>query len=92
MHQPNLQRLTDQTDGAIIIKELREALADSGHQVSYTSLRDWARSRPEGPDAPAPATAAPSVYTVVGWITRHPDTAPKKKAPGSMLFATPVLS
>jgi len=42
--------------------------------VPYTSLRDWDRSHLEWPDAPAPAAAAPSVRTVVGWITRHPDT------------------
>ncbi|MFF7947685.1 ISL3 family transposase [Streptomyces griseorubiginosus] len=74
VHQPYLQRRIDETSGAITIKELREELVSCGDQVPYSSLRDWARSRLEWPDAPAPATAGPSVRTVVGWITRHPDT------------------
>jgi len=74
MHQSYLQRRIDDTDGVISIKDLREELAARGHNVPYSSLRDWARSRLEWPDAPAPAAAAPSVRTVVGWITRHPDT------------------
>ncbi|MFF4506899.1 transposase [Streptomyces sp. NPDC001401] len=42
--------------------------------LPYTSLRDWARSRLQWPDTPAPAATAPSVRAIVGWITRHPDT------------------
>ncbi|MDQ1022564.1 transposase [Streptomyces umbrinus] len=74
MHQPYLQRRIDETDGKITIIELRKELAHRGHPVPYSSLRDWARSRLQWPDAPAPAAAAPSVRTVVGWITRHPET------------------
>ncbi|MCG7210151.1 ISL3 family transposase [Streptomyces arenae] len=74
VHQTYLQRRVDETDGAITLIDLREELAARGHQVPYSSLRDWARSRLVWPDAPAPARAAPSVRTVVGWITRHPDT------------------
>ena len=74
MHQLYLQRRIDETDGTITIIELREELAGLGHPVPYSSLRDWARSRLQWPDAPAPAAAAPSVRTVVGWITRHPET------------------
>ncbi|MFI1357732.1 transposase [Streptomyces sp. NPDC020898] len=74
MHQSYLQRRIDDTDGVITIKDLREELATRGHRVPYSSLRDWARSRLEWPNAPAPTAAAPSVRTVVGWITRHPDT------------------
>lgn len=74
VYQPYLQRRIDETDGAITIIELGEELADRGHPVPYSSLRDWARSRLQWPDAPAPAPAAPSVRAVVGWITRHPDT------------------
>ncbi|MEU1274067.1 hypothetical protein [Streptomyces sp. NPDC005799] len=73
VHRPYLQRRIDETEGKISIKELREELADRGWPVPYSSLRDWARSRLQWPDAPAPAAAAPSVRTVVGWITRHPD-------------------
>ncbi|MEU6192546.1 transposase [Streptomyces sp. NPDC047061] len=74
IHQAHLQRRIDEAGGAITIKELRAELADRGHQVPYTSLRDWARSRLQWPDAPARAATAPSVRAVVGWITRHPDT------------------
>ncbi|MCI3277028.1 ISL3 family transposase [Streptomyces cylindrosporus] len=74
VHLSYLQRRIDETDGAITIKDLREELAGRGHRVPYTSLRDWARSRLDWPDAPLTARAAPSVRTVVGWITRHPDT------------------
>jgi transposase len=74
VHQSYLQRRIDDTDGVITIKGLREELAVRGHRVPYSSLRDWARSRLEWPDAPAPTAAAPAVRTVVGWITRHPDT------------------
>ncbi|QUC59160.1 ISL3 family transposase [Streptomyces sp. A2-16] len=74
VHQFYLQRRIDDTYGVITIKDLREELAARGHRVPYSSLRDWARSRLEWPDAPAPTAAAPSVRTVVGWITRHPDT------------------
>ncbi|MFP3989487.1 transposase [Streptomyces sp. E11-3] len=74
IHQPYLQRRIDETDGAITTTQLREELAACGHRVPYSSLRDWTRSRLTWPDAPAPAAAAPSVRTVVGWITRHPDT------------------
>ncbi|MGW0712381.1 transposase [Streptomyces sp. NPDC002643] len=74
VHQSYLQRRIDDTDGVITIKDLREELATRGHRVPYSSLRDWARSRLEWPDAPTPTAAAPSVRTVVGWITRHPDT------------------
>ncbi|MFE7076947.1 ISL3 family transposase [Streptomyces sp. NPDC057620] len=74
IHQSYLQRRIDDTDGVITIKDLREELAARGHRVPYSSLRDWARSRLEWPDAPAPAAAAPSVRSVVGWITRHPET------------------
>jgi len=72
VHQPYLQRRIAETDGAITIIELREELADRGHPVPYSSLRDWARSRLQWPNAPAPAPATPSVRAVVGWITRHP--------------------
>ncbi|QCX82875.1 Transposase (plasmid) [Streptomyces sp. YIM 121038] len=74
MHQPYLQRRIDETEGEITIIELSKELASRGHPVPYISLRDWARIRLQWPDAPAPAAAAPSVRTVVGWITRHPDT------------------
>nr|WP_225859668.1 transposase [Streptomyces albicerus] len=74
LHRLFLQRRIDETDGKISIIELRKELADRGHPVPYSSLRDWARSRLQWPDAPTPAAAAPSVRTVVGWITRHPDT------------------
>jgi len=74
VHQSYLQRRIDDTDGVITVKDLREELAVRGHRVPYSSLRDWARSRLERSDAPAPTAAAPSVRTVVGWITRHPDT------------------
>lgn len=74
IHQPYLQRRIDEADDTITIIEFREELAGRGHQVPYSSLRDWARSRLQWPDAPAPAAAAPSVRTVAGWITRHLDT------------------
>ncbi|MFF3712867.1 transposase [Streptomyces phaeochromogenes] len=74
LHRLFLQRRIDETNGKISIIELRKELADRGHPVPYSSLRDWARSRLQWPDAPTPAAAAPSVRTVVGWITRHPDT------------------
>ncbi|MFJ1975241.1 transposase [Streptomyces sp. NPDC087903] len=80
VHQPYLQRRIDETDGAITVIELREELADHGHPVPYSSLRDWARSRLQWPNAPAPAPAAPSVRAVVGWITRHPDTLTEDEA------------
>ena len=80
VHQPYLQRRIGETGGAITIKELREELAGDGHRVPYSSLRDWARDRLQWPDAPAPAAAAPSVRTVVGWITRHPDTLTEDEA------------
>ncbi|MFF4509153.1 ISL3 family transposase [Streptomyces sp. NPDC001401] len=73
MHQPYLQRRIDETAGKITIIELRKELGSRGHPVPYSTLRDWARSRLQWPDAPTPAAAAPSVRTVVGWITRHPD-------------------
>jgi transposase len=74
IHLPYLQRRIDETAGQITIWRLRDELADSGHLVPYSSLRDWARSRLQWPDAPVPAAAAPSVRNVVGWITRHPDS------------------
>lgn len=74
IHQLALQRRIDETDGQITIWRLREELAEHGQTVPYTSLRDWARSRLSWPEAPAPAPTPPSVRTVVGWITRHPDT------------------
>ncbi|MGP4005686.1 transposase [Streptomyces sp. 4N124] len=74
VHQPYLQQRIDETDGTITIKDLREELAARGYRVPYTSLRDWARRRLQWPDSPAPAAATLSVRTVVGWITRHPDT------------------
>ncbi|WP_331721270.1 transposase [Streptomyces sp. NBC_00212] len=69
-----LQRRIDETGGRISIKEVRKELAERGRPVPYTTLRDWARTRLQWPEAPAPAAAAPSVRMVVGWITRHPDT------------------
>ncbi|WP_327666678.1 MULTISPECIES: transposase [Streptomyces] len=74
LHQHYLQGRINETDGKITIIELRKELADRGHPVPYSSLRDWARSRLQWPDAPPPVAAAPSVRTVVGWVTRHPDT------------------
>ncbi|MEV6057159.1 ISL3 family transposase [Streptomyces sp. NPDC052107] len=74
MHHHYLQRHIDEAGGKITIIELHKELASRGHPVPYSSLRDWARSRLQWPDAPAPVAAAPSVRTVVGWITRHPDT------------------
>ena len=93
VHQPHLQRRIDETNGTITIKELREELAGCGDQVPYTSLRDWARSRLEWPDAPVPAAAGPSVRTVVGWITRHPDTLTDDETTGlrAVLDARPEL-
>lgn len=76
-HQSYLQHRIDEAKGNVTIKELREDLAERGQLVPYSSLRDWARTRlqwPVRPDAPAPPIAAPSVRTVVGWLTRHPDT------------------
>ncbi|MGQ4437234.1 hypothetical protein [Streptomyces sp. SAS_260] len=73
-HQSNLQRRIDDTDGAITIKDLRGELAARGHRVPYRSLRNLARNRLEWPDAPAPTAMAPSVRTVVVWITHHPET------------------
>ncbi|MEU9171542.1 ISL3 family transposase [Streptomyces sp. NPDC048420] len=74
IHQPYLQRRINETDGRITIWRLRDELADRGHLVPCSSLRDWACNRLQWPAAPVPAAAAPSVRTVVGWITRHPDT------------------
>jgi len=93
VHQPHLQRRIDETSGTITIKELREELADYGDQVPYTSLRDWARSRPEWPDAPVPAAVGPSVWTVVGWIIRHPATLTGEETTGlkAVLDACPEL-
>ncbi|MCX5261755.1 transposase [Streptomyces canus] len=75
------------------MKELREELAGCGDHVPYTSLRDWARSRLEWPDAPVPAAAGPSVRAVVGWITRHPDTLTEEEPTGlkAVLDACPEL-
>jgi transposase len=42
--------------------------------VPYSSLRDWARSRLQWPDGPAPLPATPTVRQVTGWLTRHPST------------------
>jgi len=93
MHRLYLQRRIDETSGTITIKELREELAGRGHGVPYSSLRDWARSRLEWPDAPALASAGPSVRTVVGWITRHPDTLAEDETTQlkSVLDACPEL-
>ncbi|WP_406490231.1 ISL3 family transposase [Streptomyces phaeochromogenes] len=93
VHQPYLQRRIDKSDGAITIKELCEELAGRGHRIPYSSLRDWVRSCLEWPDAPAPTAAAPSVRTVVGWITRHPDTLTEEETtqPKAVLDACPEL-
>ncbi len=70
----SLQRRIDETDGQITIWRLREELAEQGHALPYSSLRDWARTRLTWPNTSIPTLAAPSVRTVVGWITQHPDT------------------
>lgn len=61
--------------------------------MPYSSLRDWARSRLQWPDVSAPAAAAPPVRTVVGWITRHPDTLTEdeNRLPKAVLDACPEL-
>ncbi|MFJ6088349.1 hypothetical protein ACIQI8_44050 [Streptomyces sp. NPDC092369] len=69
-----LQRRIDETDGEITNWRLSEELAERGYTVPCTILRDWARRRLTWPGASAPILAAPSLRTVVGWITRHPDT------------------
>jgi transposase len=73
-HQSYLQRRIDETGGKITIVELRDELAKRGRPVPYSSLRDWARTRLQWPDAPTPVAVGPSVRAVVGWIARHPDT------------------
>ncbi|MCL8015874.1 hypothetical protein [Streptomyces sp. AS02] len=74
VHQPTLQRRIGETGGMLTIKERREELVACGHRVLCSSLRDWARSRLGWRASPGPAAATLSVRTVVGWITRHPDT------------------
>ncbi|MFJ3799955.1 transposase [Streptomyces sp. NPDC090088] len=76
-HRSYLQHRIDEVGGNTTIKELHEDLAAHGQPVPYTGLRDWARTRlqwPVRPDAPDPPMAAPSVRTVSGWLTPHPDT------------------
>lgn len=69
-HRSYLQRRTEETAGAISIKEPREELADQGRPVPYSNLRGWARSRLQWPPGPARPPAPPSRST--GHRPAHP--------------------